>query len=43
MEKLKVEIKLIDGDWQWMGKMTPTMLKILCNIADTLSDGSEND
>lgn len=36
----KVEIKEVDGDWQWLGKLTPEMLRLLCSIASTLSDNS---
>ena len=35
---LKVEIKLVDGDWQWLGKLSPDMLKLLCEIADLMND-----
>lgn len=39
MSKLiKVEIKLVDGDWQWMGKLSKNDLKILCHLADFMSD-----
>lgn len=39
---IKVEIKNLDtGEWQWMGKMTPFMLKLLCMLADRLSDAGE--
>ena len=35
---IKVEIKLVDGEWQWLGKLTPEKLKILTEIATVLSD-----
>lgn len=38
MEKVKVEIRLLDGEWQWLGKLTQQQLDELCAIADTLSD-----
>lgn len=38
MDKVKVEIKLVDGDWQWLGKITKKNLALLCEFADLLSD-----
>lgn len=44
MSKLiKVEIKLVDGEWQWLGKLSKNDLKALCTLADNLSDASEKD
>lgn len=40
---VKVEISIVDGSnkkWQWLGKMSPTMLRILCQLANDLSDES---
>ena len=37
-EIVKVEINIIDGDWQWMGKLSEENLSILCAIADVLND-----
>lgn len=38
MEKVKVEIRLLDGEWQWLGSLTKKQLEALRAIADTLSD-----
>lgn len=35
--KLKVEISLVDGDFQWMGYLTEEHLRELCAIADALN------
>lgn len=40
---LKVEIKLVDGEWQWLGKLSKKSLKALCAVADTLSDADLED
>lgn len=37
-ELLKVEIKVIDGEWRWMGKLSNDSIRILCDLADILSD-----
>lgn len=36
--ELKVEIKIIDGEWVWKGKLTASNLVKLCDFADELSD-----
>lgn len=37
---IKVEICIVNGDWQWTGKLSTENLKQLCNMADKLSDAS---
>lgn len=41
MSELKVEIKLIGGDWQWLGKLTKKQLNVLCKLADAMSDSND--
>ena len=38
IEILKVEIKLVDGEWQWLGLLTPEQLTRLTEFADKLND-----
>jgi hypothetical protein len=38
--RIKVEIKIINGEWQWMGSLTPKMLKVLIKIAGLFADDS---
>jgi len=35
---VKVEIKLVDGEWQWMGVLLQKDLEFICKMADDLSD-----
>lgn len=35
---IEVEISLANGEWQWIGKLSPDSLSELCKLADTLSD-----
>lgn len=35
---LKVEITIVDSEWQWMGKFNERSLKYICSIAGTFSD-----
>jgi hypothetical protein len=36
---VKVEIRIVEPEqWQWMGKLSPNQLKILCKLADGLAD-----
>lgn len=37
-ELTKVEITIVDGEWQWMGLLSKKSLKLLTQIADTMSD-----
>jgi hypothetical protein len=42
IEILKVEIRLVNGDWQWLGLLTNEQLKRLTEYADNLnSEGEE--
>jgi hypothetical protein len=42
-KSVKVEICLVNGDWQWLGKLTEEQLTLLCKIADGLSDLGDGD
>lgn len=42
MGEVKVEIRIVDGGWQWLGKMSENNLKALTEIANILSDIEEN-
>lgn len=35
---IKVEICIVNGDWQWTGKLSTESLKQLCKLADKLND-----
>lgn len=37
-EFTKVEITIVDGEWQWMGLLSKKSLKLLTQIAGTMSD-----
>lgn len=37
-ELIKVEVTIVNGDWQWLGKLSKEHLKVLCALADQLSD-----
>lgn len=37
-ELTKVEITIVDGEWQWMGLLSKKSLKLLTQMADTMSD-----
>ena len=39
--QLKVEIKLVDGEWQWLGLLTPENLTKLTQYADKLNTKQE--
>lgn len=39
-ESLKVEIRIIDGKWQWAGLLSKKQLRELCKIADKMNEGN---
>lgn len=43
MPKNKIEITVIDGDWQWMGLLTDEQLTKLCAYADQLNSEEHSD
>jgi len=36
--KLKIEIRLYEGEWQWLGRLTKAQLRQLCDYATSLTD-----
>ena len=40
-EQIRVEIKIVDGEWQWLGRMNEHQLELLCEIADALNTAHE--
>jgi hypothetical protein len=37
-DQLKVEIKIVDGEWQWLGYLGKSQLRNICEYADKLND-----
>jgi hypothetical protein len=43
MSRKKVEIRVIDGEWQWLGWLSDEHLKELCAVADALNTAEDGD